>query len=1142
LSIIITGLPLPMTRRQPPSPADIVLLRLCLVLGSALFFASRSAAGSPASSEVDFFEKEIRPILVGSCGKCHGAEKQRGELRLDSRQAMLKGGETGPAIVPGDSEKSLLILAVRHSGDVQMPPKGKLKDEQIAALERWVKLGAPWPAEHRLSLDERAEAQRKHWAFQPIGNPAPPAVQNGDWCRTPIDRFVLARLEAQQLTPSPRADRRTLIRRVSYDLTGLPPSPAEVEEFVRDPDLQAYTKLVDRLLASPQYGEHWARHWLDLARYSDTKGYVYAREERFWVHASSYRDWVVRAFNDDLPYDRFLLLQIAADQVAPHDPASWAAMGFLTLGRRFLGVTYDIIDDRIDVVTRGTMGLTVACARCHDHKYDPIPTADYYSLYGVFQNCAERFVAIEPSKHSPSQSNAFEKEFQQRQQNLQNAMAKSRAEATERARQRVSEYLLAQLELQKYPEERFNQMLSTSDLIPAFVRNWHTFLVAAAKTNDSIFMPWHRFAILREEEFSSRAGEVAKQLHAAGPTINPLVAAAFVTPPVSMRDVAERYGRLFVEVDRQWHNLRAASKGSVASPAVLSNPAAEALRQVLYSPQSPCFVPDEGIVNTEVYFDSPTIVALWGLQAQVDRLLIESPQAPPYAVALVDRQLIQEPRIFRRGNPASKGEEVPRRFIEVVAGRERKPFSHGSGRLELAKAIISSDNPLTARVWANRIWMHHFGAGLVRTPSDFGMRAESPSHPELLDWLARKLVAEGWSTKALHRLILLSSTYQQRSDGFADRAVVQRALKSDPENRLLWRMNPRRLTFEEWRDTTLAVSCRLDPRMGGHAADLFPTGTNNVRRTLYGLVDRQFLPSVLRQFDFANPDLHVPQRSETTVAQQALFAMNHPFIADQARAVVARLDPRQAADPAAGVRQLFRVIYQREPTDAQRQAAQRFLASASEIPPPSTPAEGTPAWNYGYGALNESTGRIESFRPLPHFTGTAWQGGPMYPDPALGWVQITAEGGHPGNDLQHAAIRRWTAPRDGKLAITSQVVHKVAAGDGIRCWIVSNRHGIVASAAVHKRRRSLDVASVAVQAGDTLDFVVDRHANLNSDQHLWSVEIRELPFAPGSAAAVGPPRTWNSSRDFTGTPQHLLSPWEQLAQVLLLANELMFID
>ncbi len=429
---------------------------------------------------------------------------------------------------------------------------------------------------------------------------------------------------------------------------------------------------------------------------------------------------------------------------------------------------------------------------------------------------------IEPTRRSSSQSNVFEKEFQRRQQKLQQAMAKSRAEAAERVRTRVSEYLLAQLELQKYPEERFNQMLSTSDLIPAFVRNWQTFLATAAKTGDSIFVPWHRFAILRNDEFSSRAGEVTKQLQAGATPINPLVAAAFATPPVSMRDVAERYGRLFVDVDRQWRKLCAARKESVASPAALSDAAAEALRQVLYSPRSPCFVPDEGIVNTEVYFDSPTIVALWGLQAQVDRLLIESPQAPPYTVALVDRQWIQEPRVFRRGNPATKGEEVPRRFLEVVAGPRRKPFSHGSGRLELANAIVSPENPLTARVWANRVWMHHFGAGLVQTPSDFGTRAESPSHPQLLDWLSRKLVAEGWSTKALHRLILLSSTYQQRSDGSADRAVIQRALKSDPENRLLWRMNPRRLTFEESRDTALAVSCQLDRRMGGAPRTCFP--------------------------------------------------------------------------------------------------------------------------------------------------------------------------------------------------------------------------------------------------------------------------------------------------------------------------------
>ena len=720
----------------------------------------------------------------------------------------------------------------------------------------------------------------------------------------------------------------------------------EVEDFVRNPDPQAYTQLVDRLLASPQYGEQWARHWLDLARYSDTKGYVYAREERFWVHASPYRDWVVRAFNDDLPYDRFLLLQIAADQVAPNDPASWAAMGFLTLGRRFLGVTYDIIDDRIDVVTRGTMGVTVACARCHDHKYDPIPTADYYSLYGVFQNCAERFVAIEPHR---SHSNTFEKEFQKRQQKLQQATARARAEASERARRRVSEYLVAQLELHKYPEERFNQMLSTSDLIPAFVRNWQTFLVQAAKTGNPIFIPWHRFAHLRDDEFASRAAGITKQLREAQVPINPLVATAFATPPASMRDVVERYGRLFTEVEHRCQKECAVGSGSVAIPAAFADAPSEALRQVLYSSQSPCFVPDEGIVNTEVYFDSPTIVALWGLQAQVDRLLIESPQAPPYAVALVDRPRLQEPRIFLRGNPATKGEEVPRRFLEVVAGRGRKPFSQGSGRLELAQQIVSPDNPLTARVWVNRVWMHHFGAGLVRTPSDFGTRAESPSHPQLLDWLARKLVTEGWSTKAVHRMILLSSAYQQESDGSADRAVTQRALKVDPENRLLWRMNPRRLTFEEWRDTALAVSGRLDRQMGGRAAELFPADKKNVRRTLYGLVDRQFLPNVLRMFDFANPDLHVPQRSETTVAQQALFAMNHLFLANQARALVADLDMREVAGPANRVRQLYRVFFQREPTDAQQQAAQHFVRSASEIPPVSA---GHQTWN----SSRESTG------------------------------------------------------------------------------------------------------------------------------------------------------------------------------------------
>lgn len=1088
-----------------------------------------------SAADLEAFEKEVRPVLIESCGKCHGPEKQKAGLRLDARPFLMEGGDSGPSVVAGKPDESLLIEAVRQDGDLKMPPGRKLPPDQIAALERWVAAGAPWPADQAPVVDRRKEAWARHWAFQPVADPQPPQVRDAAWIRTPVDAFVKAGLEAKGLAPSPQADRYTLIRRLSYDLTGLPPTPAEVDAFVADRDPNAYAKLVDRLLASDHYGEQWARHWLDVARYADTKGYVYGREERFLVQSPAYRDWVVKAFNTDLPYDRFLLDQIAADQAEPNDRSALAAMGFLTVGRRFLGVTHDIIDDRIDVLTRGTMGMTVACARCHDHKYDPIPTADYYSLYGVFQNCTERLVPIAEPNSRDDAYRAFEKELNVRLENQRKGMAESRAEAAKRVRDRLAEYLLVQLDLSKVPQEDFSTILGKDDLIPGFVRRWQAYLANAAKADDPIFRPWRLYAALNPSEFAAKASAVTQELVGDGKSaLNREVAQAFATPPTTIQEVADRYAKLFHDVDRRWQeSQKTAGSNASPKPTALPDPDAEALRQVLHADRSPCQIPDEPLVTTEWFFDTGTVVKLWTLQGEVDRWLIQSPQAPPYAVAVVDRPELREPRIFKRGSAANRGDEVPRRFLLAIAGPDRKPFANGSGRLELARAIIDPSNPLTARVWVNRIWMHHFGAGLVRTPSDFGIRAETPSHPELLDWLARRLVSGGWSTKAIHRVILLSAAYQQQSGTPADVATRELALKMDPENRLLWRMNPHRLTFEETRDTYLAVTGELDQSMGGRSANLFPATGTNVRRSLYGLVDRQFLPSVLRVFDFANPDLHIPTRSETTVPQQALFALNHPFLADRARVLAAQLP---VDDPDTAIRQLFRAIYQREPTDSQRRVAREFLTTPIHESAPVVPPE-TLAWQYGFGAVDPASGPVPGqFQRLPHFNGSAWSGGPQWPDAKLGWVQLNAQGGHPGNDLKHASMRRWTATNHGLVAVQSTLVHAEPVGDGVRGWLVSSRHGVLKSGPVHNTRVEFNADSIAVEPGDTIDFVVDLRDGLNSDQHHWTAKIRTLSDASGAAT------TWDSVRDFSGPPTRQLKPWEQLAQVLLMANELMFVD
>lgn len=1096
---------------------------LCIFVGCL----AATAAAADDDAALELFEKSVRPVLVETCLKCHGSEKQEGSLRLDTREAALKGGDTGPAFVANEPEKSLLIAAIRQTGDLQMPPESKLKAEQIAAIERWVKLGAPWPQAPLLAKTN--DAAKTHWAFQPLRDPpVPPELGDRAPFANKIDVFIRTKLAAAGLVPAEKADRRTLIMRASFDLLGLPPTNEEVEAFVRDEDPKAYEKLVDRLLASPHYGEQWGRHWLDVARYSDTKGYVYARENRTWIHAWAYRDWVVKSLNEDLPYNQFLLLQIAADQVVKDDRQNLAAMGFLTLGRRFLGVTHDIIDDRIDALTRGTMGLTVACARCHDHKYDPIPTADYYSLYGVFQNSIEQQLPIAEPTNRDEAYQAFETELKKRQEKLASLLLKKRTEAADRVRARIADYLTAQRELQKYPEEGFDQVLEKTDVIPAFVRRWQAFLREEEKRADSIFVPWFEYAKLAAgEEFSKRAEEVAKSL-AAHASLHPLVREAFKTPATSHQDVATRYGQLSAEIDKQWQAaVKAAADNKQPAPTQLLDTAAEQLRQVLYGDQAPCEVPNTAVVNNEMYFDLGSCTELWKAQGEVDAWLIQQPLAPAHAVILQDRPQPQPSFVHKRGKASNKGPETPRQFLSLLAGPQRKPFEHGSGRLELARAIIDPQNPLTSRVIVNRVWLHHFGAGLVRSPSDFGIRAELPSHPELLDWLTSRFLEEGWSLKKLHRRIMLSEAYQQSSQGPADQTQVAKAIQLDPENRLLWRMNQRRLTFEELRDRLFAATGELTRDLGGKPADLFSNGFK--RRSLYGNIDRQFLPSTLRIFDFANPDLHIPQRSDTTVPQQALFFLNDDMILRRAKALAVRT--AKSTSPEERVQQIFQAIYQRNASPPQLAAA-LALVNAKDTEPEVVVSATAVDWQYGYGEFDEAAQRTKGFQKLPHFTGTAWQGGSNWPDAKLGWVQLTADGGHAGNDQQHAAIRRWTAPRDMTVKIESTLKHEIGAGDGVRGRLISSGTGLLHEAKTHNSAAEFKVEKLELKAGDTLDFAVDIGGTLNNDQFVWEVRI----------TSAEPANAWQSRTDFVGPRSTALDPWEQLAQVLFATNEFMFVD
>jgi mono/diheme cytochrome c family protein len=742
----------------------------CSIAGFALTGAAPAAP--PADPQgTEFFEKHVRPVLVSKCQSCHGPKRQQGGLRLDSRAALLKGSDNGSVLVPGEPGKSLLVKAVHYDGDVQMPPKGKLPDEAIAHLTTWVQMGAPWPGdeikvdEHSLSV---AEVRRTHWAFQPVRKPALPAVKKPDGVKTPVDAFVLAKLGAKGLAPAPAADRRTLIRRATLDLHGLPPTPEEVAAFESDRAANAYEKLVDRLLASPRYGERWGRHWLDVARYADSKGYVFTDERRY-PFAYTYRDYVIRAFNEDLAYDQFVVQQLAADQLPlGDDKRPLAALGYLTLGRRFLNNTHDIIDDRIDVTMRGLQAMTVGCARCHDHKFDPIPQKDYYSLYGVFAS------SIEPKE----------------------------------------------LPLIGQPEQ--------------------TVALAAF-----------------EKELTKRKAEVEKYRN-------------------EHKDELAKGNRKFRD------GLRA-------------------------------------------------------LQKKVDQWQATAPSAPPRAMVLQDMPNPVTPHVFLRGNPRNPGPSVPRQFLEVVAGEKRQPFRQGSGRLEMARAIADRDNPLTARVMVNRIWLHHFGAGLVRTPSDFGLRGDPPTHPELLDWLAASFMDNGWSIKKIHRLILLSNTYQQQT---SDDPVL---LQTDPDNRLLARMNRQRLDFEAMRDSLLAVAGRLDTTLGGRAVELTTTPFST-RRTVYGFIDRQNLPGLFRTFDFASPDTSTPQRYATTVPQQALFLMNSPFVIEQARHFVQRIDVASQSNDEAKIKRMYQLAFGRTAEADEIALGLRYLAETRKNDGDKKTGPHLPAW------------------------------------------------------------------------------------------------------------------------------------------------------------------------------------------------------
>lgn len=967
-------------------------------------------ASAFAVEDTAFFEEKIRPLLVERCDECHGEKKQKGGLRLDSRAAWQKGGDSGAAITPGDPEASLLIKAVRYvDKDLQMPPKHQLAPEQVATLEQWVKLGAPDPREGAVPAKPKLDlaAAGKHWAFQPVRATQPPSPEGNQWSQRPMDRFVFAQLQQNGLQPNSPADKRTLIRRATFDLTGLPPTPEEIQTFLNDSSPAAFDRLVDRLLASPAYGERWGRHWLDVARYADTAGDGADYPVR---EAVKYRDWVINAFNADQPYDQFLREQIAGDILAAQGPPDQfasrvTATGFLAIGKRYgykPSTDYQHLDfaDAIDSVGRSLLGLSLGCARCHDHKYDPVTMADYYGLYGIFQSTKWAFPGGEEQKRPSQFPQLVPHDEVVRLDAIKTAtLAPLDAEV---ARLKQVRAVLDGKTIGGGVDLAFEgQTIGKPPGAPWFSAGPNTVMAEA----QSPFAHVHPSGTRGVRIGSGKPGDGVRYVFANGlratsgkqmhftidfRTMAPtdktgayrfylgrgVVQSLAVEVSVTATEIAIRDGGKW-EVIRKlvpgtWNTLRltldparktySGVVGTIGGltpfqdkalganwDGVLDTFICDAIGHVSGA------VPEHDLDNVglqETPFGEPGSgpVVLTAPPADLAERLKKLDADIAAATKRRDAEAAKDPypvaygvsedrpvnaHIQLRGEPDKRGDEVPRRFVAILQGDAPLPGATGSGRLELANWLTRATNPLTARVFVNRVWQWHFGQGLVPTPSDFGLRGEPPSHPELLDWLTSQFIASGWSVKALHRLIMRSSTYQLSSD---DQPAD---LKLDPANRWLWRFSRQPLDAESIRDAMLAVSGHLVRTISGpHPFPPVETWSFTIHkpfhetydsnhRSVYLMIQRNRRHPFLAMFDAADPNLSVAQRMPTTTPTQALFLMNSPFVREQSEGFARRLLAFEG-DDTARIQLAFEMALGCEPADSEVTDARAFLVAYRE--------------------------------------------------------------------------------------------------------------------------------------------------------------------------------------------------------------------
>ncbi|MFO0503228.1 MAG: DUF1549 domain-containing protein [Acidobacteriota bacterium] len=825
---------------------------------SLLAAALPPLAAQPDAAEL--FEKKLRPLLAAKCQGCHGAAVQMAGLNLAT------GAGLAPHIVAGDPAASPLYRALLYTDKVKMPPAGKLPDSDLALFKSWIEQGASWPAAPAAPPATAAPAE-PHWAFAPISDPAPPPVKQEAWIKPPIDRFVLAALEAKGLAPAAPAAKLALLRRVTFDLTGLPPTLAEIEAFLADPSPQAYDQVIDRLLASPRYGERWGRHWLDVARLADSTG---MDEDNLYPHAWRYRDYVVDSLNKDTPFHRFIHEQLAGDLLPAVSPAERArnltATGLLALGPRALAqqdrlqAVYDIVDEQIDTVSKVFLGLTVSCARCHDHKFDPISTKDYYSLASIFASTRQfrnygrpgsisfmHYEPLDPAAHARYE--LHRRQMYAKQLEMEDALSEDLGRETAPLRQKVAAAVEAAWRV-LHENTSLDEAASRHGLDSQHLAKW----VAWGKTAKST-----PFA-------NATAATIAA------------VAAAY----------AQQYNASATKWDKALDDWRTRLAKEIAQDRTL--------------PERPKPNADEHPFFVQTTFhggpmDVPESPRVRLLRQEWEQWKQSLPEEPAMVSAVVDGPSVDQ-RVFVRGNLYNPGEPVAQAFPAVLAGSRQPAIKQGSGRLELAQWLTSHDNPLTARVLVNRVWLWHFGEALVRTPANWGRKGEPPTNPALLDYLARQFTANGWSLKALHRLILRSNAYRMST------LASPAAREADPGNRLLSRFPRTRLSIEQIRDSFLALDGSLDPAMGGSLLTTAGGKRQKVdadevtRRTLYLPVRRGSIPPLLATFDFGDATTPGEARARTNVAPQALFIRNSKFVMDRSLGLANRLlnDPALPTD------------------------------------------------------------------------------------------------------------------------------------------------------------------------------------------------------------------------------------------------------